>query len=219
MDKSQSTAAVDRFKDPLYTVAEAAQYLAVPVSTFKTWMHGYTRRAPDRTAVQGAPIVTIVGTRDGHRTRYEPTIPFVGLAEGLVLAAIRRQGVPLQRIRPALKMLAAQIGLEHALASRALYTDGAEVLYDYAQKEGDTLAGQTARQLIVVRNGQGVFSDIVEAFLHRITYGSDGYAEVIRLPQYSAADIVADPSRSFGKPIFRRGGARVSARLSPNQAA
>jgi hypothetical protein len=44
----------------------------------------------------------------------------------------------MQRIRPAIGTLASELGLEHALGSRRLYTDGAEVLYDYAQHAGDT---------------------------------------------------------------------------------
>jgi hypothetical protein len=52
--------------------------------------------------------------------------------------------------------------LEHALASRRLYTDGAEVLYDYARLAGDTPEGESARELVVVRNGQRVFAEIVD---------------------------------------------------------
>ena len=204
-----SVATVDRFKDPLYTVAEAARYLDVPSSTFSTWVHGYTRKPQERAQVSGAAIVTVRETGENKRHPQEPIIPFIGLAEGLILAAIRRRGVPLQRIRPALKILADKIGLEHALGSKALYTDGAEVLYDFAERAGDTPDARVARQLIVVRNGQGVFNEIVRDYLHRITYGSDGYAETIRLPQFAAADIIADPMRSFGKPIFSHGGARV----------
>lgn len=39
--------------------------------------------------------------------------------------------MPLQRIRPALDALDREFGVAHALASRRLYTDGAEVLYDH----------------------------------------------------------------------------------------
>lgn len=49
-----------------------------------------------------------------------PVIPFIGLAEGLVLTAMRRSGVPLQRLRPALVQLEEQFGVSHALASRRL---------------------------------------------------------------------------------------------------
>ncbi len=195
---------VDRFTVPLYTLSEAAQYVNVPASTFTTWAYGYRRRFPGRPEVIQPPVVTAL---DHHRRR--PSIPFIGLAEGLVLAAVRRRNISLQRIRPALRVLSETIGVEHALASRALYLYGAELLYDYARSEGDTPAGESARQLIVIRNGQGVFDEIVGDFLERITYGPDNYAQVIRLPQYDKAHVVADPARSFGRPIFSHGGARV----------
>lgn len=200
---------IDRFTSPLYTVIEAARYVGVPPSTFSAWVHGYERRPQDRAKVTGTPMVTAIRPTIKRPYRSEPVVPFIGLAEGLILAAIRRQGVPLQRIRPALTILAEQIGLEHALASKALYTDGAEVLCDYVEREGDTPEALGARQLIVVRNGQGVFSAIIKDYLRRITYGPDNYAQIIRLPQYEKADIVVDPTRAFGKPIFSKGGVRV----------
>jgi uncharacterized protein (DUF433 family) len=102
------------------------------------------------------------------------------------------------------------IGLEYALASRALYTDGAEILYDYAETVGDSPEARSARELVVVRHGQRVFAEVVEDYLHRIEYAPDGYARLIRLPQYRRAEVLADPVRSFGQPIFGHGGARVA---------
>lgn len=122
----------ERFSVPLYSAAEVARYLDVPVSTFRTWVHGYERRPEGRQPVVGDPIVTTLARDAGA------SVPFVGLAEAHALAAIRRAGVPLQRIRPALELLQEELGIEHVLASKALYTDGAEVLYDYAQSHGDT---------------------------------------------------------------------------------
>ena len=89
-----------RFSVPLYTVGEAARILDVPTSTFRSWARGYVRRSPTRPDVTGEAIVTALPPHDA-----DPTIPFIGLAEGVVLAAIRRHGVPLQRIRPALDVL------------------------------------------------------------------------------------------------------------------
>jgi uncharacterized protein (DUF433 family) len=127
----------------------------------------------------------------------------------MVLAAFRQSGVSLQRVRPALSVLASDIGIEHALASKRLYTDGAELLFDHAaQLAGDE--GDAVRELVVIRSGQRVFSAIIEAYLRRIDYSSDGYARLIRLPAYERAEVVADPDRAFGQPIFARGGARVS---------
>jgi uncharacterized protein (DUF433 family) len=116
----------------------------------------------------------------------------------------------MQHIRPALDALEREIGLEHALASQKLYTDGAEVLFDYGGKHKGTADGRFALELVVIRNGQSVFVPVIEAYLKRIEYAADGYATLIHLPAYERAEVVADPTRSFGAPIFERGGSRVS---------
>lgn len=146
-----------RFSLPLYSVVDVAWIVGAPTSTIRTWAKGYTRHFRDRASVSGEPVISQVAAA-GHR---EPSIPFVGLAEALVLAAFRKSGVPMQRIRPALLRLQDEIGLDHALASRKLYTDGAEVLVDFGE-------------------------------------------------QATNPEVVADPTRSFGAPIFERGGARVA---------
>ncbi|MXZ30882.1 MAG: DUF433 domain-containing protein [Acidimicrobiia bacterium] len=194
-----------RFDVPLYTVAEAARIVDAPYSTVASWAKGYVRRPPGRRPILGAPIVTAMKADCPG----EPTIPFVGLVEALVLAAVRHSGVPMQRIRPALNALKSEIGVEHALASEKLYTDGAEVLYDYGASRRGTDAGDRALALVVVRSNQRVFVEIIQSYLRRITYGDDGYASVVSVPAYANAQVVADPSRSFGAPIFTHGGARV----------
>lgn len=193
-----------RFTAPLYTVAEAARFVGVPTSTFATWGRGYTRVRPGGLTSVGAPVVTFASAPEG-----QASVPFIGLAEGLVLAAIRQAGVPLQRIRPALTRLQDEMGLEHVLASKRLFTDGAEILYDYAERTGDTPEGRSVRELVVVRHGQRVFADVVEAYLRGVEFDKRGYARLIRLPQYGTAQIVADPDRGFGQPVFIHGGARL----------
>lgn len=193
-----------RFERPLYTVADAARIVEVPASTIASWAKGYVRRSRDRSDVSGQPVITWLASARSK----EPSIPFVGLAEALVLAAVRRSGLPLQRIRPALAHLQRELGLEHALASRRLFTDGAEVLFDYGES-GAVRQKDDIRHLVVVRSGQRVFTDVVQDYLRRIEYADDGYARLIRVPGYQRAEVVADPARSFGAPIFERGGARV----------
>lgn len=204
-----ASSALDRFSSPLYTVVEAARYLDVPVSTLRSWAKGYRRAGKGRLAVTGSPVLTTVKS-----SRRGPVIPFVGLAEGLVLTAMRRAGVPLQRIRPALARLDEELGLQHALASRRLYTDGAEVLYDYAETGEDEEAARAARELVVVRSDQRVFNEVVDAYLRRLEFAEDGYVQLIRLPAYEVAEIVVDPARGFGQPIFARGGARLEDALA-----
>lgn len=189
-----------RFDEPLYTIAEAARVIEVPPSTLASWTQGYVRDRPDRPAVIGEAVVTAFPA-EGRA----PSIPFVGLAEAMVLAAVRRSGVPMQRVRPALARLERELGISHALASRKLYTDGAELLFDFS---ADEIERDVVSSLVVVRNGQHVFVDVVREQLQRIEFGTDGYATLLHVPGYRS-DVVCDPVRSFGRPIFARGGTRV----------
>jgi hypothetical protein len=45
---------------------------------------------------------------------------------------------------------------------------------------GDTPEGESARELVVVRNNQRVFTEVVKLYLRRIDFAADGYAQLIR---------------------------------------
>ena len=130
-------------------------------------------------------------------------VPFLGFAEAFVLSALRSAGVPMQRIRPAVAKLSAEIGLEHALVSKGVYTDGAELIFDYPKSSDDEAL------LTVVRTGQQHFAQIIRNYLKPISYGDDGWAQRIHLPAYRSADVLVDPSQAFGQPLVVHGGARV----------
>lgn len=185
-----------RFETPLYTVPEAARFLGVPPTTFATWAHGYERHPKGHPVVKGGPILTAMKTPPRH-----PEIPFVGLVEGMVAAAFRRAGVSMQHMRLALTVLENEIGVDHALASRKLYTDGASILFDYASSEGDE------EVLAVVVSGQRVFYGVIRDYLERITYGSDDWAERMVLPITDRPVVECNPKRGFGRPLFMVGGA------------
>lgn len=186
-----------RFHTPLYSVAEAARVVGVPATTLAAWTKGQgrTRRVVGEVVVTAFPA-----------TGAAPSIPFVGLAEALVLVAVRRAGVPMQRIRPAFAALERDMGISHALASSRLSIDGAEVLFDFGKNDTGDIA--LIEQIVVMRNGKRVFVDAISEYLRRIEYGPDGYAGLIHVPGYRS-DVVCDPRRSFGQPIFARGAARV----------
>lgn len=167
-----------RFAAPLYTLQQVGQYLGVPRSTLTHWR----------------PFVQHI---EGSR-RQDPSVTFIGLAEAYVLAALRRAGVPLQRIRPAIEVLTDKIGLEHALASHHLYTDGAEILYEWGDEK-----------LTIVRNGQYVIRDVLEEYLRLITWDHDEYPTQLQLPSYQKTTVITDPRRGFGQPIFAHNGTKV----------
>lgn len=203
-----------RFEIPLYTLTEAARYLIVPRSTMETWARGYERRPAVGAVVKGEPLIAAADPVP----RGSAVLPFVGVAEAYVLNAFRRAGVPMQRIRPAIDWLLGNVG-PHALASEDLYTDGAEVLWNFAQHCGEGSPDErVVKHLIVARSGQYVFKDIVEHYLQQIRFGDDKYAELIRLSQFGTANVVLDPRRGYGRPVFDASGVRVSDALGPLRA-
>lgn len=111
----------------------------------------------------------------------------------------------MQRIRPAVERIREEIGLDHALASHKLYTDGAEVLIEYADESGD----EGIRNLVVARNQQRQFSAVVKGYLKRIQYGGDGWADAVQLPIYKYAEVVVSPDMAFGLPRVAATGTRV----------
>jgi uncharacterized protein (DUF433 family) len=146
------------------------------------------------------------------RTPRGPTIPFVGLAEAYILSSFRQAGVPMQRIRPAIRRLEEEMGLVQALASERLRTDGAEVLWDYGQQTDDQAERDAVGDLIVVRNGQLVFRPVVEGYLRRVTY-RDGWARIINVGRGSV-DVTVDPWMNGGQPTLTRRGIAVADILS-----
>ena len=150
-------------------------------------------------------MITSLGTVDGDRR----TIPFIGLVEAAVVQAFRQTGLPLQRIRRALEVLVAQGELEHALASKKLFSDGANVLYDYAASENDL----QLRLLTVVSSGQRIFHEVIQQYLTRITFG-DTWATELILPVTERPLLRVVPEVAGGDPVFMTGGAPLSAVLS-----
>lgn len=175
-----------RVSVPLYTIAEVAQYVGLPYSTLQSWISPGGARPP---------LVTSLA-----RKGYEASVPFIGLAEAFVLQAARGAGVPRHRIRPGVEAVKKELGLEHALASRLLYTDGAELLVRYAAEDDD---------LEVARTKQRQLTETVKHQLRLITYAGDGYAARLRLPGYGPAEVVVDPAVAFGYPVVKGTGARV----------
>ena len=88
------------------------------------------------------------------------------------------------------------------------------MLYDYGKTGEDEDAACAARELVVVRSDRRVFNEVVEAYLRRLEFADDGYVQLIRLPAYEVAEVVVDPARGFGQPIFARGGARLEDALA-----
>ncbi|MDR5701163.1 DUF433 domain-containing protein [Agromyces aerolatus] len=179
---------------PTYSQADVAQIIRASSSTVQRWATGYGTA----TRFQ-RPLIS--GVQRGHGL----TVPFIGLAEAFVLNAFRKAGLPMQRIRPAVEVLKSELGIEYALASNRLLTDGAEILY----RTEDPLD----RRLIVVRNHHAVFTEVVEDYLRHIDFGPLGYADQVHLPQYPGLDVSVRPNINGGQPTLTGSGVPVDAVL------
>ena len=179
---------------PLYTQSEAAGMLGLPQSTFNHWASGYATTSGNRKP----GFITVERPGRGY------TVPFVGLAEAWIVRAFTKAGVPVSRIRPALEKLRTEIGIEHALASDRLKTDGAEILWDLRKKD----AAFEDNRLVVVRNGQATFGEIVREHLRHVDY-RDGFIGQVRIPRADGADYTVDPEINYGQPTLTEYGIRV----------
>jgi uncharacterized protein (DUF433 family) len=173
-----------RVADPMFTFREAAFYLEIPTSTLHHWA---------KPAAGLAPLITRL---DEER----PSIPFIGFAEAFVIRTAIRAGVPRRRVRPGVEAIKERAGdIQHALASRLVWTDGAEILW-----------GIAGHDLEVARTNQKQFSEAVRNQLQLISYGNDGFAEYLTLPKYGSVPVTVDPFVAGGLPLIRSGiGIRV----------
>jgi uncharacterized protein (DUF433 family) len=178
---------------PLFTAREAARYVRVPASTMRNWVRGYEYPRARGPAI-AVPVVSSLPPDKPSRA----TIPFIGLAEALVVAGFRQKHLSMQKIRAALQALDSEVGIAHVLANRTLYTDGASILWDYARKSHDL----EIQQLVEPSSGQKVFVDVVRQYLQLITYDSDWWVSQIELPAFQPTRVVVDMRRGFGRPIL-----------------
>jgi uncharacterized protein (DUF433 family) len=159
----------------------------------RNWIRGYEYPSgPGRNRAE--PVVTSIGPERPSKA----TVPFVGLAEALVVSGFRRENLSLQKIRAALGAIDREVGLPHALANKTLYTAGASILWDYARLLGD----EEIAQLVEPSSGQKVFTEPVRQYLKLITYDSDWWAAQIELPAFQPTRVVVDMKRGFGRPIL-----------------
>lgn len=178
-----------RFNTGLLDVSDAARFLGIPRSTLRRWAHGYAH---------GAPLLHVIDVAG----RREAQVTFAAMAEAHVLEALRLAGVRVSKIRPALNQLAERFGREYVLLAPNLATDGIDVLWDYSRTEEgqDLMEGST---------GQIVMREIVEDYLRYLTWADDGYPRMLKFRHCQPSEVVIDPYRAFGQPIFEGSRTRV----------
>ena len=179
-----------RFDVGLLNQSDAARYLGMRPSTFQRWARGTGDTAPILDVLPGAPGVA--------------TVPFAAMAEAHVVQALHQAGVPRHKIRPALRRLQEEFGVEYALIAPNLATDGVDVLWDFSRSaEGSGL--------IEARTGQRVMRDIIRDYLQYLIWSDgDRYPRMMQLRSCLPSQVIIDPQRAFGQPIFARSRTRVA---------
>src|SRR5262245_5688681 len=175
---------------PAYSIAEAAHYLNVPLSTLRSWFLGTTyQHAGAKRAFK--PVIQLDGSpKEG--------LSFLNLVEAHVLAGIRRtHDIPLPRVRAAIDFVRHKLSVERPLIAARLQPDGVDLLVEHI--------GELVN---VSRDGQLEMASVVRAFLQRIVRDSSGVPVKLypftRLSSKSdsPAPVEIDPRVAFGRPVL-----------------
>lgn len=177
---------------PLYSQSEVARILREPQSTIARWMHGYTTGS----GTTMPPLIDGVQSGRGYH------VPFLSLAEAYVIGSLKDLGLSTRTIRDSVTAVRLRYGMEYALASQRLKTDGAIIMWEEIERNESS-------PLAEVVHGQGVFREALGDRLQTITYGTE-YAERIAIPLGDNVLVNVDPHHSFGQPTVAGTAIRIN---------
>ena len=179
-----------RFNVPLFMIDEAAHYLGLPRSTLSDW----TRRQAGP-----APLVH----RIEPETPRSASLPFVGLVEAHMLRGFRELGLSAQGLRESVTRLRERLHDEYALATRAVATDGVDLLVNMAESHEEP---QWTRAI----DRQTTITEVIQRYLKFVQWPTrDRYPTRLKLKTYQGADVIIDPRFAFGQPVLERSKIRV----------
>jgi uncharacterized protein (DUF433 family) len=170
----------------IYSYGDVDRVVGLHAGTARRWLEGYSR---------GARFYDPV-------LRAEPTgsdvVTWGEMVEARLLAEFRSRDVSVQRMRPAIVRLRAELGpYPLALARPLLDVEGRELVRAVQDEVG--LEGRL--QIVVVRNGQYLLADSTERFRSVVDY-EDGAVSTLR-PEPGIPQVRLDARRAFGQPAIR----------------
>lgn len=186
-------------QQPAFTIPDAARYLHVSAGTLRSWVSGQSSLL---------------------ETPKPNWLSFLNLVEAHVLASIRSEHIPLQRVRRSLSYLSKKFQLEHPLAEKVFQTDGVDLFVEHM----GTLVNTS-------REGQLASMDLIRAFLKRLDRDTRGLPirlypytfarvdatpplDLLRRLEHAPRAIVIDPRISFGRPSIAGSGVAVDVLVS-----
>lgn len=166
---------------PAYQVKYAAMYVAFTTQTVRNWQRV---RSDGRSAISNR--------------RAGESLSYYQLQELAIVAAMRKKGVSLKKIRLARDWLASKFNLEFPFSDERVKSDGQDVLMEEMTKE---LGKTTARLLVANRGGQYVWADVIGHRFSEFDYENE---IAVRWNVHGRdTGIVIDPRISFGAPAVR----------------
>jgi uncharacterized protein (DUF433 family) len=178
----------------VYTLAEAAQYTHVPVSTLSSWF----RQRPDKKG--RGPIFK----SDWIQAGGDFALSFFNLIEAYVASFLKNHGAKPNDIRRANEILKAELGVEHPFAHARLRTAMGRIIHENrASKRKTGFVDIISKQLFFPQFKRG---------LTKIVYNTTTrLAEAWKI----AKGIIVRPTVGFGKPVIKDTG--VSTVIVANQ--
>lgn len=164
---------------PNYRIREAARYARIAPQTVASW--------------HGAPLSNrrpTLSTKDKG-----VALSYLQLIEVAVVAAFRKAGVSLPKIRSAREYVSKQMQAEFPFAEYRFKTDGRDLWMDYAQIEAEM---GDRKLLKASQQGQLAWSDIIGR-LQEFDYEKDGLAVRWHVAGKDQ-EVVIDPRLQFGAP-------------------
>jgi uncharacterized protein (DUF433 family) len=172
----------------LYTPAEAGRLLRVPSSKIGRWLRGHT--------VKGKfyPPLWVPEVDLGEDRLF---LGFRDLMEVRVVDAFIRAGVPAIRVRSAIEIARGVIERDHPLSTDQFRTDGREIFLRIVDTDEH---GEERERLLNLFRRQYEFKGIIDPILKTVDFADNG-DPLKWWPAGRRANVVVDPTRSFGQPI------------------
>lgn len=164
---------------PNYQIRDAARYADISTRTVIDW-----HKAGERKTLSAREL--------------RAPLSYMQLIEVAVVAAFRKAGVPLKRVKAAREYLAQRLHSEFPFAEYSFKTDGKNLFMDYEQLEGDKGRGKLLRPDL---GGQLAWDTIIGR-LDEFDYERKGI--VVRWHvDGQGSPIIIDPRVAFGAPAVR----------------
>lgn len=182
---------------PFYTIADAARYLRVPVTTLWYWTRGRTWKS--RTGMKTSGPIFEIADPD--------FLSFTNLVEAHVLAAIRRQyEIPLDDARIAVEYVRNRLGVERPLADYVFETDGVHLFVrEVGHLVNASKNGQVAMEKLLRASLKRIERDDLHRAVRVFPFSRDVQPGIIQ-PRF----VVIDPKISFGRPVIAGTGVLTS---------